>query len=50
MQPPQRKHAYDFDFGNLELMPPEVTHEDIDALFGVIVRFLLWVPVSDIHS
>ena len=21
---PQRKHAYDFDFGNLELIPPEV--------------------------
>ena len=21
---PQRKHAYDFDFGNMELIPPEV--------------------------
>ena len=25
MQSQQRQHAYDFDFGNLELMPPEVT-------------------------
>ena len=23
MQPQQRKHAYDFDFGNIELMTPE---------------------------
>ena len=30
---PQRKHAYDFDFGNMELIPPEV--------FKMIIRQMM---------
>ena len=33
----QRKHAYDFDFGNLELIPPEV--------FKMIFRQLIATPL-----
>ena len=39
MQPQQRKHAYDFDFGNIELMPPKVTQIILEHLVSPHVTY-----------